>query len=165
MASKSEIETVMRRLLVLYGNPVTPSPDDYLDEVADSIASISILDLQLAIDAGRKEWKFFPRLAEIHEMVRKVRPPAPIYTSPNWEKAQQVLLTDVQKARHKALMGPLMEILKSSGKSSGEPSKLPDVSRDAFIKMQQDSSNEKLHGGPPRDQLSRKSLASGERDE
>lgn len=97
---------IIARLLAVYGEPRTENPAAFLDEFAKAIAGTSDAALQRAVDAGMKQWQFFPRPAELLEIIRKQNPTSQ-RQAPNWEAQARIPRTPEQIAANRTLMANL----------------------------------------------------------
>lgn len=65
------VDTLIARLLNLFGPPQCDDPEAYIDEVRDALNGYGADLLKIAGDRARDECKFFPRPAELRGFMQR----------------------------------------------------------------------------------------------
>lgn len=150
----SHTEEIIGRLAAVFGNPNTSDLHGFMAEFARAIHGFDPEQIDKAVTQGIREWKFFPRPAEVIEIVRRNNPPKSV--PENWKDyPEPPPPTAEEKARGRALMANLFRHMDGANKFTlnGDPVPSMDVSREAFERLQRNSRNDHLHGGPPRGKM------------
>lgn len=157
--STDPVERLIERLTIVFGEPKTPNPVLYIEEIAKAVKPYSAEILEQAGDEVIRSNTFWPKPGEIVEKAEGIA--ARIASRNRKPEVRQEWPEPTDEQRRRAT--ELVERAKQAMTSKTLPAevvKLPSVNRDAFEAMQRNSPNDFHRVG-----LTDRSRAmSGERD-
>lgn len=157
----SPAEEAIERLVAMFGEPKTTSPERFISEYQKALVGIESDILETAIDRVMKSATFWPKPAEVIEEVNRIAADKYRHRSPDWDAVEadrragwrlsdlgKRAVSEEQKAEARALVEAFRRNLEAMRMDDSEDPLAPDWERgqrDGFLEMQRNSPNKGLH--------------------
>lgn len=150
----SPAEEAIERLIAVFGEPKTPSPERFLDEYRKALTGLEARILDGAVDRIIKRSTFWPKPAEIIEEANTIAAAVYRHQSTNWDAVE----ADRKRgwspddlAKHNEFMDQWRRIMSSNvtAKDDADTKEFAKVQREPFEEMQRNSPNRGLHRRAP----------------
>lgn len=154
-------EDAIDRLLAMFGEPRTTSPERFIAEYQKALTGIEAALLELAVDRVMRRSTFWPKPAEIIEEVNRIAADKYRHRATDWDAVEadrkagwqfsdltKGAPTPEARARAQAMVEEFKRNLDAMRIDDGEDPLEPDWKRgqrDGFLEMQRNSPNRKIH--------------------